>query len=359
MALRRIENWQFARSHYSRWMVKSTPTLADKYDLTVDRIFVSGAQALVRLMLLQSEADRAAGLNTAGYVSGYRGSPLGTVDNQLTAAAGLLGPRHIKFEAGLNEDLAATALWGTQQAEMRGEGRFDGVFGLWYGKGPGVDRSGDVFRHANMAGSSPHGGVLVVAGDDHSGESSTVVHASDVAMTDAMMPVLAPAGVQEIVDFGLLGFALSRHAGLWVGLKVVHDTAESSAVIAAAPGRVVPVIPDEPAPPPGGLNIRPRDDRVPQEERLHQHKIPAALAFARVNAFNTIVWRGGAQPKLGLVASGKAFLDLRQALDDLGIDADAAERLGVRLLKIGMVWPLEPEIVKRFALGLERIIVVE
>ena len=205
----------------------------------------------------------------------------------------VLAPRNITFLPGLNEDLAATAVWGTQQAEMRGEGRFDGVFAVWYGKGPGVDRSGDVFRHANMAGTSPHGGVLAIAGDDHSGESSTVVHASDVALSDAMIPVLSPAGVQEIIDYGLIGFAMSRYAGVWVGLKCVHDTVESSAVIEAGPERGATVPPKDFMLPPDGLSIRPNDDRVPQEERLHAHKIPAVKAFARANAIDRIVMQGG------------------------------------------------------------------
>jgi indolepyruvate ferredoxin oxidoreductase len=242
---------------------------------------------------------------------------------------------------------------------MRGEGKHDGVFALWYGKGPGVDRTGDVFRHANMAGTSPHGGVLAIAGDDHSGESSTVVHASDVALMDAMIPVLSPAGVQEIIDFGLLGLAMSRHAGVWVGLKCVHDTVESSAVVEAGPDRVTPVLPDEPAPPPGGLSIRPSDDRFAQEERLHMHKLPAVKAFARANAINRIVLRGGEAAKLGIVAAGKSYLDVAQALDDLGIDEVRAARLGIRLLKLGMVWPLEPSILRDFAKGLSTIMVVE
>jgi indolepyruvate ferredoxin oxidoreductase len=340
-------------------MSKSTHSLADLYDLSITRLFLTGPQAILRMVLMQSERDRQAGLDTAGYVSGYRGSPVGTVDNQFQAAKKVLEPRNIVFQPGLNEDLAATACWGTQQAEMRGEGKHDGVFALWYGKGPGVDRTGDVFRHANMAGTSPHGGVLAIAGDDHSGESSTVVHASDVALMDAMIPVLSPAGVQEIIDFGLLGLAMSRHAGVWVGLKCVHDTVESSAVVEAGPERAAPVLPDEPAPPPGGLSIRPSDDRFVQEERLHMHKLPAVKAFARANAINSIVLRGGEAPKLGIVAAGKSYLDVRQALDDLGIDEVRASRLGIRLLKLGMVWPLEPSIARDFAKGLSTIMVVE
>ena len=340
-------------------MAKSAHSLSDLYDLSITRLFLSGPQAILRLVLMQSERDRQAGLDTAGYISGYRGSPVGTVDNQFVAARSVLEPRNIKFQAGLNEDLAATALWGTQQAEMRGEGKFDGVFGIWYGKGPGVDRSGDVFRHANMAGTSPHGGVIAIAGDDHSGESSTVVHASDVALSDAMMPILSPAGVQEIIDFGLLGFALSRYASVWVGMKCVHDTVESSAVVEAGLDRAQPVTPKDHVLPPDGLHIRPSDDRVPQEARLHEHKIPAVKAFARANAINRIVMPGGKAPTLGIVSAGKAYLDVRQALDDLGIDEARAAKLGIRLLKLGMVWPLEPSIVTDFAKGLSTIIVVE
>ncbi|NJM29880.1 MAG: indolepyruvate ferredoxin oxidoreductase family protein, partial [Rhizobiales bacterium] len=227
------------------------------------------------------------------------------------------------------------------------------------GKGPGVDRSGDVFRHVNMAGTSPHGGVLVVAGDDHSGESSTVVHASDVALSDAMMPVLSPAGVQEIIDLGLLGYAMSRHASVWVGLKCVHDTVESSAVVDAPIKRPAIKLPKLANPPLGGLHIRTYDDRHQQEERLHMHKLPAVLAFARANGVNRIVWDGGKAPKLGIVSAGKAWLDVRQALEELGIDEEGAARIGIRLMKLGMVWPLEPEIVKEFAEGLDTVIVVE
>src|SRR5690242_12551375 len=206
-------------------------TLADKYDLGQDRVFVTGYQALIRLTLMQKERDRRAGLNTAGYVSGYRGSPLGGLDQQFLRAKPFLDRHDIVFQAGVNEDLAATALWGTQQAEMRGEGAYDGVFGMWYGKGPGVDRCGDVFRHANAAGTARHGGVLVLMGDDHGAESSTVPHQSEFALVDAMMPVLNPAGVQEILDYGQLGIAMSRYSGCWVGLKCMHDTVESTTII--------------------------------------------------------------------------------------------------------------------------------
>ena len=206
-------------------------SLNDKFDLEHEQVLLNGTQALVRLVMMQAARDKQAGLNTAGYVSGYRGSPLGAVDMQMARAAKELQHAGVKFHPGLNEDLAATAIWGTQQAELRGEGTHDGVFALWYGKGPGVDRSGDVMRHANMAGTSKHGGVLMAMGDDHTGESSTVCHQSDFALVDAYMPVLSPAGVQEILDFGLYGYALSRYAGLWAGLKLMKDTVEVTSVV--------------------------------------------------------------------------------------------------------------------------------
>jgi len=334
-------------------------SLGDKYDLGKDRVFVTGPQAMVRLTLVQKALDERAGLNTAGYITGYRGSPVGGVDQAFERAKGELEPKSIKFQAGLNEDLAATALWGAQQAEMRGEGAYDGVFGIWYGKGPGVDRSGDVFRHANAAGTSPHGGVLVMAGDDHGAESSTVPHQSEFALLDAMMPILNPAGLQELFDFGLYGLALSRYSGCWVGIKCVHDTVESTAVIEAGPDRVKPVVPTHFKLPPGGLNIRANDDRLEQERRLHNYKRFAAVAFAQANGLNQIVFRGGPSPKIGIVSTGKSYLDVRQALEELGIDEAEAAKIGVRLLKIGMVWPLDPVIMHEFAKGLELIICVE
>ena len=219
-------------------MTDQRVSLNDKYDLEKTSVLLNGTQALVRLMLMQKTRDMAAGLNTAGYVSGYRGSPLGAVDMQMVRAQAALNASNVRFDPGLNEDLAATALWGTQQAELRGEGKYQGVFGLWYGKGPGVDRSGDVMRHANMAGTSCHGGVVMAMGDDHTGESSTVLHQSEFAMVDAYMPVVSPAGVQEVLDFGLYGYALSRFAGVWVGLKTMKDTIEATAVVNGDPHRL-------------------------------------------------------------------------------------------------------------------------
>lgn len=334
-------------------------SLSDKYDLTKNRVYVTGPQAMVRLTLVQKALDERFGLNTAGYITGYRGSPVGGVDQAFMRARAELEPKSIKFQAGLNEDLAATALWGTQQAEMRGEGAYDGVFGIWYGKGPGVDRSGDVFRHANAAGTSRHGGVLVMAGDDHGAESSTVPHQSEFALLDAMMPILNPAGLQELFDYGLHGFALSRYSGCWVGIKCVHDTVESTAVIEAGLERIKSVIPADFDLPSDGLNIRANDDRLEQERRLHNYKRFAAVAFARANRLNEIVFRGGPNARVGIVSTGKSYLDVRQALDELGIDESEAAKIGLRLLKIGMVWPLDPVISHEFAKGLELIICVE
>src|SRR5215204_6447591 len=257
--------------------------LDDKYDLTKDRVFITGTQAVIRLLMMQRERDRLAGLNTAGFVSGYRGSPIGGLDQNLLRAKKWLDRSNIVFQPGLNEELAATAVWGTQQAEIRGEGRYDGVFGVWYGKGPGVDRSGDVFRHANMAGSSKHGGVLALMGDDHTAESSTVAHQSEFHFVDVMTPILNPAGVQEIIDYGLYGYAMSRYAGVWVGLKCMHETVESTGVVDGRLDRVKIVTPTDFEMPPGGLNIRLVDPILEQEARLHDFKREAMLAFLRDN----------------------------------------------------------------------------
>jgi indolepyruvate ferredoxin oxidoreductase len=339
-------------------MARRGVTLDDKYDLSKDRVFISGTQAIVRLTLMQKELDRRAGLNTAGFISGYRGSPLGGLDQQFWRAGKLLESNDIVFRPGLNEDLAATAVWGSQQAEMRGEGRYDGVFGLWYGKGPGVDRTGDAFRHANFDGPSRHGGVIALMGDDHTCESSTTAHQSEFAFLDAMMPILNPAGVQEIVDYGLVGWGLSRFAGLWVGLKCIKDTIESTGVVDGSLSRVKLVRPDIPMPP-GGLNIRPGRHALEKEELLHRWKKPAALAFIRANRLDRIVMGGGRRPRLGIASLGKSWLDTLAALDMLGIDEKRAADLGLRLYKVAVPWPLEPEGVNRFADGLETILVVE
>ncbi|MBA3516769.1 MAG: indolepyruvate ferredoxin oxidoreductase family protein, partial [Rhizobiales bacterium] len=338
-------------------MARNGVSLDDKFDLRKERVFLSGTQAVVRLALTQKERDRRAGLNTAGFISGYRGSPLGGLDQQLWRAKKVLDPNDIVFQPGLNEDLAATSVWGSQQAEIRGEGRYDGVFGIWYGKGPGVDRTGDVFRHANFDGSSKHGGVVALMGDDHTCESSTTAHQSEFAFVDAMMPILNPAGLQEILDYGLVGWSLSRFAGLWVGLKCIKDTIESTAVADGSVDRVRLVLP-EIAMPPGGLNIRTRH-ALEKEELLHRWKKPAALAFIRENRLNRIVMAGGRRPRLGIASLGKSWLDTLEALDLLDIDEKRAANLGLRLFKVAAPWPLEPEGVNRFAEGLETILVVE
>lgn len=332
-------------------------SLNDRYDLDKSPVLLNGTQALVRLMLMQKARDVAVGLNTAGYVTGYRGSPLGAVDMQMTRALKPLTAADVTFEPGLNEDLAATALWGAQQAELRGEGKFDGVFGLWYGKGPGVDRTGDVMRHANMAGTSKNGGVLMAMGDDHTGESSTVLHQSEFALVDAYMPIVSPAGVQEILDYGLYGIALSRFAGVWVGLKTMKDTIEVTSVVDGDPHRVNFVTPEF-AMPDGGLNIRLVDDRIEQEARLIDYKRYAAEAFARANKMDKRVW-GKAGAKIGFVAAGKNWLDLTHAMSLLNVDADEAERLGVTTYKVGQTWPLDTKSFNDWADGLDLIVVIE
>ncbi len=332
--------------------------LDDKFDLARQRVFLSGSQAIVRMLLMQRERDRLNGLNTAGFVSGYRGSPLGGLDQQFWRAKKQLAQADIVFQPGLNEELAATACWGSQQAELLGEGRHDGVFSLWYGKGPGVDRSGDVFRHANLAGSSKHGGVLALMGDDHTAESSTNAHATEFLFVDTMIPILNPAGVQELIDYGLYGFALSRFAGTWAAIKCVKDNIESTASVYASPDRLTVTIPDFDMPK-GGLNIRHEINFIGQEERLHEFKRAAAAAFVRANGLNRVVYSGGSRAKLGIITVGKSYLDVRQALDDIGVDEQKANELGIRLFKVGCPWPLDLEHIRDFARGLEMIVVVE
>ena len=332
-------------------------SLSDKYDLSKKQVLLSGTQALVRMMLMQAARDKAAGLNTAGYVTGYRGSPLGAVDFQMTRAKPELEQAQITFQEGLNEDLAATALWGSQQAELRGEGKHQGVFGLWYGKGPGVDRSGDVFRHANMAGTSPLGGVVVALGDDHTGESSTTLHQSEWTMIDSFMPVLSPAGVQEVIDYGLFGFALSRFAGVWAGLKCIKDTVEVTSVINGDPDRLQFVTPEFDMPE-GGLNIRLIDTPQAQEARIIDYKRHAAQAFARANKMDKRVL-GQAGAKIGFVAAGKNWLDLAHAMQVLGMDQEAAIAHGVTTYKVAMTWPLDVDTFAEWAEGLDTIVVVE
>jgi indolepyruvate ferredoxin oxidoreductase len=334
-------------------------SLDDKYDLSQSHVLVTGYQALIRACLMQKARDAKAGINTGGYLTGYRGSPLGGLDQQFMRAGKHLAAADIKFQPGINEELAATALWGTQQAELRGEGKFDGVFGLWYGKGPGVDRSGDVFRHANLAGTSKNGGILALMGDDHTAESSTTAHQSEFHFVDVMMPILNPAGVQEIIDYALYGWAMSRYTGAWTALKCMHETVESTGVVDASLDRLKIITPSDLRLAEGGLNIRLNDTILGQEARLHDFKRDAMLAFVRANKLNRMVTSGGRAPKIGIITTGKSYLDVRQALDELGLDEVKCNDIGLRLFKIGCVWPIPGPELLDFAQGLDLIIVVE
>src|SRR5438552_6487901 len=279
-------------------MALAAVTLDDKYTVERGRIFLTGTQALVRLPMMQRVRDAASGLNTACCISGYRGSPLGGFDQALWSARKFLDKNHIRFQPGVNEDLGATAVWGSQQVNMFPGAKYDGVFAMWYGKGPGVDRSGDVFKHGNAAGTSPHGGVLLLAGDDHACKSSTLPHQSEYAFMDACIPVLNPSGVQDILDFGLYGWAMSRYSGCWIALKTIAETVDSSASVFVDPQRVALVMPDDFAMPEGGLNIRWPDAPLEQEFRLHKYKLYAALAFARANKLDRIVL-DSPKPRIG------------------------------------------------------------
>jgi indolepyruvate ferredoxin oxidoreductase len=336
----------------------ATISLDDKYTLEKGRVYISGTQALVRLPMLQKARDRKAGLNTAGFVSGYRGSPLGALDQSLWKAKQHLKDNDIVFQPGVNEDLAATSIWGTQQINLWPGATRDGVFGMWYGKGPGVDRTGDVFKHANSAGTDRHGGVLVLAGDDHAAKSSSVAHQSDHAFIAAGIPVLYPSNVQEYLDYGLHGWAMSRYSGLWVAMKCVTDVVESTASIDLDPDRVEIVTPTDYAMPDGGLNIRWPDSPLAQEARLLDEKWYAALAYVRANKLNRVVIDSD-KPRFGIITAGKAYLDVRQALVDLGLDDVTCAQIGLRVLKVGCVWPLDAQDARAFATGLEEILVVE
>ncbi|MBN9486805.1 MAG: indolepyruvate ferredoxin oxidoreductase family protein [Alphaproteobacteria bacterium] len=336
--------------------------LEDRYRLDKGRVYLTGIQALVRLPMMQRQRDLKAGLNTGGFISGYRGSPLGMYDNALWGAKRYLKENNIHFQPGLNEDLAATAVWGTQQTNLFPGAKVDGVFGIWYGKGPGVDRSMDVLKHGNAAGTSPHGGVIALAGDDHGCQSSTLPHQSEQVFAAAMIPVVNPATVQEYLDFGILGFALSRYSGCWVGFKAISETVESGASVWVDPERIQVVMPTDFQLPPGGLGIRNPDPPLDQERRLHGPKMAAVQAFVRVNGFDRVVIdppQSGTRARIGIMTTGKAYLDTRQALEDLGISDERAKAMGIRLYKVGVTWPLEPEGARRFAEGLDEVIVIE
>jgi indolepyruvate ferredoxin oxidoreductase len=339
-------------------MAVAAVTLEDKYVLEKGRVYLTGTQALIRLPMMQRQRDVAARLNTGCFISGYRGSPLGGLDQGLWGARRFLDRNHIRFQPAINEELGATAVWGSQQIGLFPGAKYDGVFAMWYGKGPGVDRSGDVFKHGNAAGSAPHGGVLLLAGDDHTCKSSTLPHQSEYAFMDACIPVLNPSGVQEILDLGLYGWAMSRYSGCWVAFKTIAETVDSSSSVEVGPQRIEIAMPDDFAMPSGGLNIRWPDQPLEQEYRLHKYKLYAALAFARANRLDRIVI-DSPRPRFGIVTTGKSYLDVRQALDDLGIDDTHAAEIGFRLYKVAMSWPLEREGIRNFAEGLEEILVVE
>ncbi len=332
--------------------------LDDKYRLATGHLYLTGTQALTRLPMLQHQRDLAQGLNTGCFISGYRGSPLGGLDKSLWEAREFLKQNAIHFQPGLNEELAATAVWGSQQTNLFPGARYDGVFAMWYGKGPGVDRSGDVFKHGNAAGVSPHGGVLLLAGDDHGCKSSTLPHQSEHAFIAASIPVLNPANVQEILDYGIIGWELSRYSGCWVALKTIAENVDSSAVVEVDPLRIQTRIPDDFELPEDGVHIRWPDPPLAQEKRLNLYKIYAARAFARANNLNRVML-DSPNPRLGIITTGKSYLDVRQALDDLGLDEALCASVGLRVLKVGMSWPLEPVSVHEFAQGLDEILVVE
>jgi indolepyruvate ferredoxin oxidoreductase len=332
--------------------------LDDKYRLATGHLYLTGTQALTRLPMLQKQRDTAHGLNTACFISGYRGSPLGNLDKSLWDAREYLKDNHIHFQPGVNEELGATAVWGSQQTNLFPGARYDGVFSMWYGKGPGVDRCGDVFKHGNSAGVSKHGGVLLLAGDDHGCKSSTIAHQSEHAFIAASIPVLNPSNVQELLDYGIIGWELSRYSGCWVALKTIAENVDSSAVVEVNPLRVEVKYPDDFKLPEDGVHIRWPDPPLAQEARLNIYKIYAARAFALANKLDKVML-DTPNPRLGIITTGKSYLDVRQALNDLGLDDELCAQVGLRVLKIGMSWPLEPVSVHEFAEGLDEILVVE
>ncbi len=333
-------------------------SFADRYESAQNDVIMTGIQTLVRLPLEQARRDAVLGLKTAGFISGYRGSPLGGLDQELWRTGKLMRQHHIVFEPGINEDLAATAVWGSQQTNLFSGAKYDGVFAYWYGKAPGVDRSIDVFRHANNAGTMPKGGVLLLAGDDHDCKSSTLPSQSDYALLHSEIPILNPANQQEVLDYGLYGWAMSRFSGLWVSLTCLADTMDSMGIVNVADNRLQIITPQNVPMPPEGVNIRLGDTPLMQEERLRKYKLPAAIAFARANNLNRTIFRS-ATPKLALVASGKAYLDLRLALELLDIDDNKAQAMGLSLFKVAMPWPLDGETLAEFAKGHQQILVVE
>jgi len=339
-------------------MTKSSTTLDDKYVQTGGRVFISSNQALTRLPLDQKRRDRAAGLTTAGYISGYRGSPLGVYDSTLWAAGKLLASHDIRFVPGLNEELAVSAIRGTQQLKWFGKSSFDGIFGLWYGKGVGVDRAMEALKLGNLEGASAHGGFVAVAGDDHGGKSSDSAHQSEHTLIAALLPILYPATIGEILEFGLTGWALSRYSGCYVGLKCITDTLDLSGSVQLVDPHRPFATPTDHELPPGGLNLRPNVPALVEEDTLVNKRLPAATAFARANGVDRIAI-DGERRTLAIVSAGKAYLDVRQALADLGLDQDDCRRLGIRLYKPGLIWPMDRERLVTFAQGSDALLVVE
>ena len=333
-------------------------TLDDKYTLERGRVYLTGIQALTRLLIMQRMRDAAAGLNTAGFVSGFQGSPLNNMDKTLWEAHDLLQRHHVHFQPGQNEELAAMGVWGSQQVSLDPHARYQGVFGMWYGKWAGLARCGDVLLHGNSAGAAPRGGVLLVCGDDHMARSSTIATQSEAMLYAPMIPVLAPSGVQEYLDLGLHAYAMSRYSGSWTAFKALDDTVECSASVSVDPARIDVRLPEDFTLPPGGLGLRLPDQPLTMERRIHEQRLPAVLAYARANRLNFVAY-DSPRARLGIVAAGKSWLDVRQALEHLGIDERAAADIGIRVLKLGLTWPLEPQAVHAFALGLEEILVVE
>ncbi len=338
----------------------SPVTLDDRYARFDGRVFLTGIQALVRLPLLQRRRDRAAGLNTAGFISGYRGSPLGGYDLALWSAKKHLDAHDIVFQPGINEDLAATAVWGSQSVGLLPNPKQDGVFGLWYGKGPGVDRSADVLKHASYAGTPAHGGAIALCGDDHGARSSTLAHQSDLALIHFGMPVLNPSTVEELVSYGLAAWAISRYSGCWMGMKALTDTVEGGASIPADMDTAAYQVPTDFVLPEGGLNLRARNGSALEVEARHfEQRHPAAQAWVRANGLDRLAWGNAPRNRLGLVSTGKAYLDVIEALRGLGLTEARCTELGIAVYKVGMVWPLEPERLRAFAATCDEIFVVE
>ena len=339
-------------------MTKSATTLDDKYLQSGGRVFISSNQALVRLLLDQARRDRAAGLKTAAYVSGYRGSPLGVFDSALWGAQKLLDEHGIRFVPGLNEELAASGIRGTQELAWFGKSQFEGVFGLWYGKGVGVDRACESLKFGNFEGASAKGGVLAVAGDDHGGKSSDSAHQSEHTLIAAMLPILYPATIGEIIEFGLFGWAMSRYSGCYVGLKCITDTLDLSASVELPDPHRPFAIPNDILLPPEGLNLRPSLPPLVEEDWLVNKRLPAATAFARANGVDRVVI-DGERRTLAIISAGKAYLDVRQALADLGLDEHTCHEIGIRLYKPGLIWPMDRERLIAFAQGSAAVLVVE